>query len=76
MVWRSVAWIVVFLGMLCVGTWAWRMAEDNDRLRSNQQALIEGVTYYKTRANESAASVQALQLEVREFRHLHAEDAQ
>ena len=44
MVWRSVAWIVVFLGMLCVGTWAWRMAKDNDRLRSNQQALIEGVT--------------------------------
>ena len=73
--WSSVAWIVVFLGVLCMGVWAWRMAEDNDRLRSNQQSLIEGVTYYKTKADESAASVLALQLEVQEFRHIHAEDA-
>lgn len=76
MSWRSMAWIVVFLGVVVVGVWAWRMKEDNSRLRSNQQTLIEGVTYYKTRADESAASVQALQLEIQEFRHLHAEDAQ
>lgn len=75
MSWRSMAWIVVFLGVVVVGVWAWRMKEDNSRLRSNQQTLIEGVTYYKTRADESAASVQALQLEIQEFRHLHAEDA-
>ena len=76
MSWRSMAWIVVFLGVVVVGVWAWRMKEDNSRLRSNQQTLIEGVTYYKTRADESAASVQALQFEIQEFRHLHAEDAQ
>ncbi len=76
MSWRSMAWIVVFLGVVVVGVWAWRMKEDNSRLRSNQHTLIEGVTYYKTRADESAASVQALQLEMQEFRHLHAEDAQ
>lgn len=72
----SMVWIVVICCAVAVAYWTWCTAEDNDRLRCNQQSLIEGVTYYKTKTDESAASVQALQLQVQEFRHLHAEDAQ
>ena len=49
--------------------------QDNRRLRNNQHALQQGITFYRTKANNYAASVEALSLELDEFRHLHASDA-
>lgn len=49
--------------------------QDNRRLRNNQHALQQGITFYRTKANNYAASVEALSLELDEFRHLHALDA-
>ena len=48
--------------------------QDNRRLRNNQHALQQGITFYRTKANNYAASVEALSLELDEFRHLHASD--
>ena len=49
--------------------------QDNRRLHNNQHALQQGITFYRTKANNYAASVEALSLELDEFRHLHASDA-
>jgi hypothetical protein len=48
--------------------------QDNCRLRNNQHALQQGITFYRTKANNYAASVEALSLELDEFRLLHASD--
>ncbi|MBR5854016.1 MAG: hypothetical protein IKY74_07430 [Alistipes sp.] len=48
--------------------------QDNCRLRNNQHALQQGITLYRTKANNYAASVEALSLELDEFRLLHASD--
>ena len=48
--------------------------QDNRRLRNNQHSLQQGITLYRTKANNYAASVEALSLELDEFRHLHASD--
>jgi len=45
------------------------------RLKNNQQVLCGEITHYRTRANEAAASVIALQLRCDEFRKLRSEDA-
>lgn len=50
--------------------------EENTRLRSNQDTLLQGVTLYRTKANESAARVEALELSVAEFREYRARDAE
>lgn len=50
--------------------------EENTRLRSNQDTLLQGVTLYRTKANESAACVEALELSVAEFREYRARDAE
>ena len=44
------------------------------RLRNNNEALSAETTLYKSRCDESAASVVALQLELDEYRKQHAED--
>ena len=53
-----------------------RLMAENERLRGNCEALTEDVRLYRTRTGESAASVQALQLEVDEFRKQHKADAE
>lgn len=45
------------------------------RLRNNNEALASEMTLYKSRYNESTASVVALQLQIEEFRRQHAHDA-
>ena len=45
------------------------------RLRNNNEALASEMNLYKSRCDESAASVVALQLQVEEFRRQHAHDA-
>ena len=44
------------------------------RLRNNNEALTSEALLYKTRLDESAASVVALQLKIDEYRKRHAED--
>lgn len=53
-----------FLTMLCISFFSEliKVREDRDRLQQNQSALLEDVTYYKTEAGKSAASVVMLRL--------------
>lgn len=44
------------------------------RLRSNNEALTSEMKFYKTRLNESVASVAAMQLKLKEYREQHAYD--
>lgn len=44
------------------------------RLRNNNEALVTEATLYRTRLDESAASVVALQLEIDEYKEQHARD--
>ncbi len=44
------------------------------RLRNNNEALSSETKLYKTRFDESAASVVAMQLKIEEYRKQHAED--
>jgi hypothetical protein len=44
------------------------------RLRNNNEALASETKHYKTRLNESAASVVALQLQLDEYRKQHSRD--
>ena len=53
-----------------------RLIAENERLRGNCEALTEDVRLYRTRAGESAASVQALELKLSEFRKQHKADAE
>lgn len=52
-----------------------RLAADNERLRHNQHALLGSVTLYRTRADESAARVEALELSIAELKEYRARDA-
>lgn len=45
-----------------------RVMEDNDRLESNQEALLTEVKYYKTENGKNAATVQRLSLDYGELR--------
>ena len=68
--------IILSCATLLSGIALRRLTAENERLRGNCEALTEDVRLYRTRADESAASVQALQLEVSEFRKQHKEDAE
>ncbi len=46
------------------------------RLRNNNEALSSETTLYRTRLDESAASVVAMQLELREYRKQHTRDTE
>ena len=61
--------MVVLLAVLCH-----RLSDENQRLRANEWVLKQGVTLYQTEAERSAASVEALSLELDEFKRLHKED--
>lgn len=68
----------LFYYALCatvVAVWGFLRHREAQRLDNNQTALLEQVTLYRTRLNESAASVRALQLRCDEFRRLRADDA-
>ena len=49
---------------------------EQQREKSNNQALLQSVNYYKTEAEKSAASVQILRLKCGEFEELRAADAE
>ena len=52
------------------------LARDNRRLRSNIAALDEGITYYRTRLDASAASVARMQLTISELRRERCHDTE
>lgn len=60
--------------LLC-GIFIQRVSQDNQRLRRNQHSLLQEVELYRTRAGDAAASVEALTLQLDEFREQRAEDA-
>ena len=49
---------------------------ENARLENNNSALMQSVKTYRTRAEESAASVQVLRLKIGEYESLRAADAE
>ena len=51
------------------------LAQENERLRRTESALRHGVEIYRTESGRSAASVEALEMEVAEFRELHRDAA-
>ena len=52
------------------------LARENERLRRNESALRHGVELYRTESGRSAAAVEALEMEVAEFRELHRDAAE
>ena len=57
-----------------VAAWGFLRHREAQRLDNNQEALMEQITLYRTRLNESAASVRVLQLRCEEYRRLRAEE--
>ena len=51
-----------------------RALNEVDRLENNQEVLTSEVKLYRTRYDESAASVQSLRVRLDEMRQLHEED--
>ncbi len=69
--------LLVFIGAtLLSGVVLKGLYEENERLKRNCEALNEDVTLYRTRAGESAASVQVLELKLSEFRKQHQADTE
>lgn len=68
--------LILACATLLSGFVARRLYAENERLRGNCKALTEDVTLYRTRADESAASVQALELKLGEFRRQHKADTE
>ena len=52
------------------------LISEQNRLQDNNHSLLQRVEYYRTSADESAASVQALRLKVGEYEELLAADAE
>ena len=73
LIWGAAALLVAFVVSLI---WVARLLEENRRLSNNQHALLQSVTLYRTEAGASAARVEALELEVAEFREFRARDAE
>lgn len=67
--------VTLFAVVVCGGVIS-HLVSENRRLRSNEHALVEGVTYYRTENGRSAASVEVLNLELCEFREQHRRDAE
>ena len=65
---------IVATAVIVVG--AKYLLKENARLENNNYALIESVKTYRTKACESAASVQVLRLKVGEYEELRAADAE
>ena len=68
--------IVASVATIVCGLIIAHLCNENQRLKRNQHVLLSDVELYKTRAGESAASIEVLQLTLNEFREHRAEDAQ
>lgn len=70
-----VAAIATIVAVVC-GVVINRLIEENGRLERNQRALMGEVQLYRTENDRSAASIEALELTVAEFREAHERDAE
>ena len=61
--------LMALLASLCLV-----LSNQNRRLQANESALLEGMTLYKTKSERSAASVEALSLELSQFKERHEQD--
>lgn len=66
--------LVATLLLIICATILHRSSIEVMRLRNNNEALFSETKLYKSRYNESAASVVALQLKLKEYRERHARD--
>lgn len=68
--------LVLVAATVVAGAVILSLARDNRRLRSNIAALDEGITYYRTRLDASAASVARMQLTISELRRERRHDTE
>ena len=68
--------LILAAALVTMGAVLTRLSERNRELRANIASLQEGVTLYRTRWNESAASVQRLTLTLTELRKEHQRDVE
>ena len=68
--------LVLVTATVVAGAVILSLARDNRRLRSNIAALDEGITYYRTRLDASAASVARMQLTISELRRERRHDTE
>lgn len=66
--------IIATIAAIVCGFTTVHLYGENQRLERNQHSLFSDVEFYQTRAGESAASVEALELELDEFREHRAAD--
>ena len=66
---------VALLAIVACGVAIGCLVRENERLRRNESALQHGVEYYRTESGRSAAAVEALELEVAEFRERYRDAA-
>lgn len=69
----SLTTTLLLVGLALITT---RLHRESSRLRSNQQALLADMTFYRTSLDESAAAVEALTLKCSEYRQLHERDTE
>lgn len=64
--------------LLLAGGAAWlrHTMTENGRLRRNQEALTSEIEHYVTSSGRSAATIHALELDLAEFRRMHADDVE
>ena len=68
--------LILAAALVTMGAVLARLSERNRELRANIASLQEGITLYRTRWNESAASVQRLTLTLAELRKEHRRDVE
>ena len=68
--------LILAAALVTMGAVVARLSERNRELRANIASLQDGVTLYRTRWNESAASVQRLTLTLAELREEHRRDVE
>ena len=71
--WTAVAALIALVVSIRVVA---NLVAENERLRSNEHALIAGVELYRTECGRSIAAVEALQLELAQFREQHQKDVE
>jgi hypothetical protein len=68
--------LAALISVVVCGVVIYHLVEENARLRSNEHALLQGVEFYRTESGRSAASVEALQLELADFREQRNRDVE
>ena len=68
--------LAALISVVVCGVVIYYLVQENARLRSNEHALLQGVEFYRTESGRSAASVEALQLELADFREQRSRDVE